>query len=50
LEQIVYQANPNDPAVVGAAVFTMALIGFAAFAVPVRRALGADPSTLLREE
>jgi hypothetical protein len=29
LEQIVYQANPSDPAVVGGAVLTMALLGIA---------------------
>ena len=50
LEQIVYQANPRDPVVVGGAVLTMALLGIAASAIPARRALAVDPSKLLREE
>ena len=39
LGQIVYQANPRDPVVVGGAVLTMALLGIAASAIPARRAL-----------
>jgi ABC-type antimicrobial peptide transport system permease subunit len=50
LGHIVYQANPSDPAVVGGAVLTMALLGMAAAALPARRALRADPAELLREE
>lgn len=50
LEQIVYQANSRDPAVVGGAVLTMALLGIAASAIPARRALTVDPSKLMREE
>jgi predicted permease len=50
LGQIVYQANPSDPVVLGGAVLTMALIGMAASAIPARRALAIDPSKLLREE
>ena len=50
LEQIVYQANPRDPVVVGVAVLTMALLGIAASAIPALRALAVDPSKLLREE
>jgi predicted permease len=50
LAQIVYQANPSDPLVVGGAVLTMALLGIAASAVPARRALAVDPSKLMREE
>ena len=50
LEQIVYQANPRDPVVVGGAVLTMALLGIAASAIPARRALAVDPSKLMREE
>jgi predicted permease len=50
LAHIVYQANPGDPAVVGGAVLTMALLGIAASAIPARRALAADPSKLMREE
>ncbi len=50
LGQIVYQANPRDPMVVGGAVLTMALLGLAASAIPARRALAVDPSRLMREE
>ena len=50
LEQIVYQANPRDPVVVGGAVLTMALLGIAASAIPARRALTVDPSELMREQ
>jgi ABC-type antimicrobial peptide transport system permease subunit len=50
LGQIVYQANPRDPLVVGGAVLTMALLGIAASAIPARRALSVDPSKLMREE
>ena len=50
LRQIVYQANPRDPLVIGGAVLTMALLGIAASAIPARRALAVDPSTLMREE
>ncbi len=50
LQQIVFQANPGDPLVVGGAVVTMALLGVAASAIPARRALAVDPSRLMREE
>ena len=50
LGQIVYQANPRDPVVVGGSVLTMALLGIAASAIPAARALGVDPSKLMREE
>ncbi|ADV82259.1 ABC transporter permease [Terriglobus saanensis] len=50
LGEIVYHANPKDPAVVGGAVLTMALLGIAASAIPARRALAVDPSKLMREE
>jgi hypothetical protein len=50
LGQIVYQANPRDPVVVGGAVLTMALLGLAASAIPALRALAVDPSKLMREE
>jgi len=50
LGQIVYQANPLDPVVVGGAVLTMVLLGIAASAIPARRALAADPAKLMREE
>jgi predicted permease len=50
LGQIVHQANPRDPVVVGGAVLTMALLGLAASVLPALRALAVDPSKLLREE
>jgi ABC-type lipoprotein release transport system permease subunit len=50
LRQIVYQANPRDPVVVGGAVLMMVLLGVAASAIPAMRALAVDPSKLLREE
>jgi MacB-like periplasmic core domain/FtsX-like permease family len=50
LGQVVYQANPRDPAVLGGAVLAMALIGMAASAIPAWRALAVDPSRLMREE
>jgi len=50
LGQIVYQANPRDPMVVGGAALTMALLGIAASAIPAWRALAVDPSKLMREE
>ncbi len=50
LGQIVYQANPRDPVVLGGAVLTMALLGIAASAIPALRALAIDPSKLMREE
>jgi ABC-type antimicrobial peptide transport system permease subunit len=50
LGQIVYQANPADPVVIGGAVLTMVFLGASASAVPARRALSADPSRLMREE
>jgi hypothetical protein len=50
LGQIVYQANPRDPVVLGGAVLTMAVLGIAASAVPAWRALAVDPSKLMREE
>ena len=50
LGQIVYQANPRDPLVIGGAVLTMALLGMAASAIPARRALAVDPAKLMQEE
>jgi predicted permease len=50
LGQIVYQANPRDPMVIGGAVLTMALLGVAASAIPALRALAVDPCKLMREE
>jgi predicted permease len=50
LANIVYQANPLDPVVLGGAALTMALLGAAASAIPALRALAVDPSRLMREE
>jgi hypothetical protein len=50
LEQVVYQANPQDAVVLIGAVLTMALIGIAASALPAMRALAVDPSKLMRQE
>jgi predicted permease len=50
LGQIVDQANPRDPLVVGGVVLTMALLGLAAAVLPALRALAVDPSKLTREE
>jgi len=50
LGQIVYQANPRDPVVLGGAVLTMALLGIAASALPAWQALAIDPSKLMRDE
>ena len=50
LGQIVYQANPRDPLVMGGAVLTMAFLGIVATAIPARRAIAVDPSQLMRED
>jgi ABC-type antimicrobial peptide transport system permease subunit len=50
LGRIVYRADPTDWVVLGGAVFTMALLGGAASAIPALRALAVDPSRLMRED
>jgi ABC-type antimicrobial peptide transport system permease subunit len=50
LGQIVYEANPGDPAVLVGTVLTMALIGVSGSAIPALRALAVDPSRLMRDE
>ena len=50
LGRIVYQANPSDPAVVCAAIATMALLGALASWIPAQRALRVNPSLLMRED
>jgi ABC-type antimicrobial peptide transport system permease subunit len=50
LGQIVYEANPSDPAVLGGAVLMMTFLGVVAAAIPARRAVAVDPSKLMREE
>jgi predicted permease len=50
LSFIVYQATPRDPLVLTGVVLAMLLLGLLATWIPARRALGADPLILLREE
>jgi predicted permease len=50
LSYIVYQATPRDPVVLGGVVLTMLVLGLVAAWIPARRAIGADPLILLREE
>jgi ABC-type antimicrobial peptide transport system permease subunit len=50
LASIVYQATPRDPLVLSGVVLAMALVGLLATWIPAQRALGLDPSRLLREE
>jgi ABC-type antimicrobial peptide transport system permease subunit len=50
LAQIVYEATPRDPLVLGGVMLTMALLGLTATWVPARHALRVDPAHLLREE
>lgn len=49
LRRIVYEADPAHPAVVLGAIAIMVVIGVGGCAWPVRRALHADPSALMRE-
>lgn len=50
LSAIVYQATPRDPIVLGGTVLAMLLAGLVAAWAPAQRALGVDPSKLMREE
>jgi ABC-type antimicrobial peptide transport system permease subunit len=50
LAQIVYQATPYDPLVLGGTMLTMALLGLLATWIPARRSMSIDPARLLREE
>ena len=50
LSQIVYEATPRDPLVMGGVLVTMALLGLLATWIPARRALHIDPNQLLHEE
>jgi predicted lysophospholipase L1 biosynthesis ABC-type transport system permease subunit len=45
-----YRATPRDPWVLGGVLVTMMLVGLLAAGIPVRRALTANPLTLMREE
>jgi ABC-type antimicrobial peptide transport system permease subunit len=50
LAQIVYEATPRDPLVLGGVVATMAFLGLLATLIPAQHALKVDPAGLLREE
>lgn len=50
LAQIVYQATPRDPWVIGGVILTMILLGLLATWMPAWRALEIDPARLLRDE
>ena len=50
LSFIVYQATPSDPVVLAGTVVAMLLLGLAATWAPAQRALGVNPSKLMREE
>ena len=50
LSRIVVNANAHDPLVLIGVVATMILLGGVATCIPARRALGVNPSTLMREE
>ena len=50
LSRIVVNANSHDPLVLIGVVATMLLLGGIATCIPARRALGVNPSTLMREE
>jgi ABC-type antimicrobial peptide transport system permease subunit len=50
LSYIVYQASPQDPVVLGGTVLAMFVLGLAAVWAPAQRAIGVDPSRLMREE
>jgi predicted permease len=50
LSNIVYQATPKDPLVLGGVVLSMLAVGLVAAWIPARRALEVDPMILLRDE
>jgi predicted permease len=50
LAQIVYEATPHDPLVLGGTMLTMALLGLLATWIPARRSLSVDPARLLRQD
>jgi predicted permease len=50
LAQIVYQATPYDPLVLGGTMLTMALLGLLGTGIPARQSMSIDPARLLREE
>jgi predicted permease len=50
LSFIVYQASPNDPLVLCGVILTMVALGLAAAWIPAQKALGVNPTILMREE
>ena len=50
LSHIITAANPRDPLVLIGVAVTMILLGGVATCIPARRALGVNPSSLMREE
>jgi ABC-type lipoprotein release transport system permease subunit len=50
LAQIVYEATPRDPLVLGGTMLTMTMLGLLATWIPARQSLSIDPARLLREE
>ena len=50
LSYIVYEAAPNDPLVLGGVVLTMLALGLAAAWIPAQKALGVNPTILMRQE
>ena len=50
LSHVVFQASAQDPWVLTAVIFTLMITALISVASPVRRALHADPASLLREQ
>jgi predicted permease len=50
LAQIVYEATPRDPMVLGGVLVTMVMLGLLSIWIPARHALAVDPANLLREQ
>ncbi|HKU28509.1 MAG TPA: ABC transporter permease [Candidatus Sulfotelmatobacter sp.] len=50
LAQIVYEATPRDPLVLGGAIVTMALLALLATWIPARQSMSVEPARLLRED
>jgi predicted permease len=50
LSYIVYQATPRDPLVLGGVVLSMLVLGLASAWIPAQKALGVNPTILMRQE